>query len=177
MAEACNNIGKELSLTVKQSSSFSSPTFSFKQRKSNSPQEGKKSLKRTAPTSPPLQPTKKSSLPQISYYPRSPFALDSLFYYHLNKSFSLSTFDFSFLSSLPFNYSVFSPSVHRSPYFMDSILSFPFICNWTNSTISNRLCGKHFSNHIDFLEHLYTEHASIKSSYPNYFPSTLLQKL
>jgi hypothetical protein len=156
MAQACNNIGKELS---------SSPSSSWKQRKSNSPQERKKSLKRPAPTScssSPAPPTKKSSIPQSS------FMFDSLYSHHLNKIYSSpSTFDLSLLSTTPLNYSAFSPIFPRSSYLMDSILSSPFVCNWMNSTISDGFCGKRFTNHIHLLEHLCTEHTSIKSLFDN----------
>jgi hypothetical protein len=136
MAQACNNIGKELS-----SSSFS-PTISLKQRK--------KSLKRSAPTNCSSSSTKKSFVPQSS------FMFDSLFYHHLNKTNSL-------LSTSSFNY---SPSFHRSSYLMDSILSSPpFVCNWINSTISDGFCGKRFNNYIHLLEHLCTEHTSSYTSY------------
>jgi len=151
MAQACNNIGKELSLTVKQSS-----PILIKQRKSNSPQEGKKSLKRLGSSSiSPIASTKKISVSQSSMF-------DSLFFHHLNKIFSSS-----------YNYSSFLPSFHQSPYFMDSMFSSPFVCNWMDSTIQDGFCGKRFINHIHLLEHLCTEHTSIKSSYS----STSIDKL
>jgi hypothetical protein len=170
MAQACNNIGKEFSLSPPSSSSSSIPS---KQRKSNSPQERKKCLKRTAPTSCLSPPTKKMSVPESS----SSSMFDSLFYHHLNKTYPSSIFDLSLLSTSPFNYSTFSPSFYRSSYLMDSILSSPFVCNWINSTISDGFCGKRFTNHIHLLEHLYTEHTSIKSSYPSYDSSTSIEKL
>jgi hypothetical protein len=143
MAQACNNIGKELSLTVKQSS-----PILIKQRKSNSPQEGKKSLKRLGSSSiSPIPSTKKMSVSQSSMF-------DSLFFHHLNKIFSSS-----------YNYSSFVPSFHQSPYFMDSMFSSPFVCNWMDSNIQDGFCGKRFRNHLHLLEHLWTEHTSIKSSY------------
>jgi hypothetical protein len=157
MAQACNNIGKEYSSTIKQSSPL--PLLS-KHRKSNSPQEGKKSLKRPASTTFSSPPTKKISLPQSSYFPpsSSSYLFDSLLFHHLNKTFSFPTFDFS---TSPFNY---SPSFQRSSYLMDSILSSPFVCNWMDSTIQDGFCGKRFTNHINLLEHLCTEHTSMKSS-------------
>jgi len=169
MAQACNNIGKEYSLSPPSSSSIPS-----KQRKSNSPQERKKCLKRTAPPSCLSPPTKKISVPESS---SSSSMFDSLFYHHLNKTYPSSIFDLSLLSTSPFNYSTFSPSFSRSSYLMDSILSSPFVCNWINSTISDGFCGKRFTNHIHLLEHLYTEHTSIKSSYPSYDSSTSIEKL
>ncbi|CAF2976415.1 unnamed protein product [Rotaria sp. Silwood2] len=179
MAQACNNIGKELSITLKQSSS---PPLLSKIRKSNSPQEVKKSLKRMASTtcssSPP--PSKKILLPQIASYPPSSFMFDSLFYYHLNKTFALPTFDLSLLSRSPLNYSAFSSQPQQSPYLMDSILSSPFVCNWMDSSIPDKFCGKRFTNNIHLLEHLCTEHTSIspiKSLYPSYYPSTSVEKL
>ncbi|CAF1515517.1 unnamed protein product [Rotaria sordida] len=188
MAQACNNIGKELLITLKQSPS--PPPLLSKTRKSNSPQEIKKSLKRMASTtclSP--SPAKKIFFPQLSYYPSSSsssssFIFDSLFYYHLNKIFSSSTFDLSLLSTSSLNYySAFSSIPQRSSYLMDSILSSsssPFICNWIDSSIPNRLCGKRFTNNIHLLEHLCTEHtsiSSIKSLYPSYYSSTSVEKL
>jgi hypothetical protein len=151
MAQACNNIGKEYSLTIKQTSPL--PLLS-KQRKSNSPQEGKKSLKRPASSTSP--PAKKFSLPQSSYFSptSSSFLFDSLFFQHLNKTFSFPT--------SPFNYSTYSPSFQRSSYLMDSILSSPFVCNWMDSTIQDGFCGKRFTNHMNLLEHLCTEHTSFK---------------
>ncbi|CAF1215073.1 unnamed protein product [Rotaria sordida] len=182
MAQACNNIGKELLITLKQSPS--PPPLLSKTRKSNSPQEIKKSLKRMASTTySSSSPTKKIFFPQLSYYPSSSI-FDSLFYYHLNKIFSSSTFDLSLLSTSSLNYySAFSSIPQRSSYLMDSILSSsssPFICNWIDSSIPNRLCGKRFTNHIHLLEHLCTEHtsiSSIKSLYPSYYSSTSVEKL
>jgi len=145
MAQICNNIGKELS-----SSSFS-PPISSKQRK--------KSLKRPATTN------SSSPLNKKIFVPESSFMFDSLFNHHLNKRYSLSpTLDLSLLSSSPFNSSIIS----RSSYLMDSILSSPFVCNWIDSTISDGFCGKRFNNHIHLLEHVCTEHTSIKSSYTSY---------
>ncbi|CAF1019028.1 unnamed protein product [Rotaria sp. Silwood1] len=177
MAQACNNIGKELSIS-------SSPPLIYKTRKSNSPQEIKKSLKRIAPTTCSSPPAKKSCFPQVSYYPSSSssssFMFDSLFYYHLNKTFSLPTFDLSFLSTSPLNSSAFSFQPQQSSYLMDSILSSPFICNWMDTSIPDRFCGKRFTNHIHLFEHLCTEHtsiSSIKSLYPSYYSSTSVEKL
>jgi hypothetical protein len=151
MAEACNNIGREFI-------SSSPPPFSSipsKERKSNSPPDGKKCLKRSVPTSCLSPTTKKLSVSESS------FMFDSLFYQHLNKRFPTPTFDSSLLFPSPFYYSAFSPS----SYLMDSILLSPFVCNWINSINSNEFCGKRFTNHLHLLEHLWTEHTSIKSSY------------
>ena len=62
MAQACKNIGRELT----SSPPSPLPSFPIKQRKSISPQEGKKSLKRTASISSVSPPTKKMSIPQSS---------------------------------------------------------------------------------------------------------------
>ena len=193
MAQACNNIGKELSST--SSSTYSTTS---KQRKSNSPSEGRKSLKRSAlPTSStsPLPPAKKlafsssSSIPstnqQSVYFPPSPFIFESLFLHHLSKTFSTSPFFSTTTTSSssssspspspsPFEHSLnsaFTPSStsQRSTYFMDSILApinpFPpaFVCNWMESSIPDGFCGKRFTNHISLLEHLCTAHTSLSS--------------
>ena len=204
MAQACNNIGKELS---NSSSTFTITTS--KQRKSNSSPEGKKSsLKRTAPpsTSPPPMPKKMTtSLPpalsssssssssstaatnlQSFYFPPTPFMFDSLLLHHLSKTFPSSPF-FSTPSFGHSSNSAFSPSSQRSPYFMDSILSplkpcpLPFVCNWMESNIPDGFCGKRFANHLSLLEHLCTAHTSLpsmKSSYPTSFYSpTSVSKL
>jgi len=131
MAQACNNIGKELS-------NSSTITLTSKQRKSNSSPETKKSLKRPAPLTsstpppkkmtlaPPIQPspaTVSSSTNQQSFYfPPSPFMFDSLLLHHLSKTFTSSPF-FSTPSFGHSSTSAFSPSSQRSPYFMDSILA------------------------------------------------------
>jgi len=205
MAQACNNIGKELS-------SSSITTITPKQRKSNSSPEVKKSLKRTA-SSTPSPPAKKMSLPpppappasqltvpsslpstnqQSFYFPPSPFMFDSLLLHHLSKTFTTSPF-FSNPSFGHSSNSAFSPSSQRSPYFMDSILA-PlkpspqppaFVCNWMESNIPDGFCGKRFANHISLLEHLCTAHtslSSIKSSYPSsifssYYSPTSVGKL
>ncbi|CAF2755198.1 unnamed protein product [Rotaria sp. Silwood2] len=194
MAQACNNIGKELSSSSSSSSSSTAIlSITSKQRKSNSPSEGKKSLKRNAPStssiSPPTskkmafpQPTIPSSLPstnqQSFYYPPSPFMFDSLLLHHLSKTFTSSPF-FSTTSFGHSSNSAFTPSSlsssQRSPYFMDSILaplnpSPPaFVCNWMESNVPDGFCGKRFANHMSLLEHLCTAHTSLssmKASYP-----------
>ncbi|CAF3503671.1 unnamed protein product [Adineta steineri] len=164
MAQACNNIGKEFSIPIKQtsppSSSSSSSLFISKQRKSISPQEGKKSLKRLASSTFPISTTKKISHPQSSS------TFDSLFLQYLNKII--------FSSIVPCNYSTIFPTCQQSsPYLINSILSLPFVCNWIDSTNQDGFCGKRFTNHINLLEHLCTEHESIKSSY---YSSTSLEK-
>jgi hypothetical protein len=201
MAQACNNIGKELS----------SSTILPKQRKSNSSPEAKKSLKRSAPSTSPSPPAKRishshpppttvpSSLPstnqQSFYFPPSPFMFDSLLLHHLSKTFTSSPF-FSTPSFGHSSNSAFSPSIsQRSPYFMDSILSplkpsppppAAFVCNWMESNIPDGFCGKHFANHFSLLEHLCTAHtsssSSMKSSYPtsifsSYYSPTSVGKL
>jgi len=198
MAQACNNIGKELS-------SSSITTITPKQRKSNSSPEVKKSLKRTA-SSTPSPPAKKMSLPppplpasqltvpsslpstnqQSFYFPPSPFMFDSLLLHHLSKTFTTSPF-FSNPSFGHSSNSAFSPSSQRSPYFMDSILAplkpspSPFVCNWMEANIPDGFCGKRFANHMSLLEHLCTAHtslSSIKSPYPtSYYSSTSVGKL
>lgn len=192
MAQACNNIGKELSTS-------STLTITTKQRKSNSSPEGKKSsLKRTAPSSitpPPVSKKMNTSLPaptpstanlQSFYFPPSPFMFDSLLLHHLSKTFPSSPF-FSTPSFGHSSNSAFSPSSQRSPYFMDSILSplkpspLPFVCNWMESNLPDGFCGKRFANHLSLLEHLCTAHtslSSIKSSYPtSFYSSTSVSKL
>lgn len=140
MAQACNNIGKEI-------------TSSISEQKSSSLLEEKKSLKRTIPTS-----SISSSAKKISS--SSSYTFNSLFYQQLNKRFSSPIFDYSLLSTM--NSSAFSPTIPRTSYLMDSILSSsPFVCNWIES---NRFCGKRFTNHYYLLEHLCKEHSSIKSS-------------
>jgi hypothetical protein len=190
MAQACNNIGKELS-------SSSITTITPKQRKSNSSPEVKKSLKRTA-SSTPSPPAKKMSLPpppssqltvpsslpstnqQSFYFPPSPFMFDSLLLHHLSKTFTTSPF-FSNPSFGHSSNSAFSPSSQRSPYFMDSILA-PlkpspqppaFVCNWMESNIPDGFCGKRFANHISLLEHLCTAHTSLSSSTKSSYPSSI----
>jgi hypothetical protein len=206
MAQACNNIGKELSTS-------STLSVTSKQRKSNSSPEGKKSLKRSAPQtssiSPPpskkmtllppppaslpqqqQQPTVSSSLSstnqQSYYFPPSPFMFDSLLLHHLSK-----TLISPFFSTPSFGHSsnsAFSPSSsQRSPYFMDSILAplkpspSPFVCNWMESNIPDGFCGKRFANHMSLLEHLCTAHTSLssmKSPYPiSYYSPTSVGKL
>ncbi|CAF1079442.1 unnamed protein product [Adineta ricciae] len=193
MAQACNNIGKELS-------SSSTMLVTSKQRKSNSSPEVKKSLKRTAPSTPsppakkislqsslpsqtsapPLSSSTSSLLPptnaQSFYFPPSPFMFDSLLLHHLSKTFTTSPF----FPTPPFGHSsssAFSPSSQRSPYFMDSILAplkpspqLPaFVCNWMESNNPDGFCGKRFANNLSLLEHLCTAHTSLssfKSSYP-----------
>ncbi|CAF0776263.1 unnamed protein product [Adineta steineri] len=194
MAQACNNIGKELS-SSSSSSSTTTISITSKQRKSNSSPEVKKSLKRAAPSTP-SPPAKKillsqptvpssssssslSSSPLLStnqqqsfYFPPSPLMFDSFLLHHLNKTFTSSPF---FTSPL-FGHSsssAFSPSSsQRSPYFMDSILA-PlkpspqppaFVCNWMESTSPDGFCGKRFPNHMNLLEHLCTAHTSLSSS-------------
>ena len=157
MAQACQNIGKEFS-----SSSSTSPTkrihlsspnvhSTSKQRKSLSPIEGKKSLKRLAPPSSSSSISSKkfvypssvsiecSSTPIPSFtYPPSPYLVDSLFRHHLTKcspspSFnSPILFDSLFLHHLNksrpspslLTHSLNSPfsSKQRSTYLMESIL-------------------------------------------------------
>lgn len=137
MAQACNNIGKELSTS-------STLSITSKQRKSNSSPEGKKSLKRPAQftsLTPPPPPSKKmtihppqpplpqsssssssqatvssSSLPstnqQSYYFPPSPFMFDSLLLHHLSKTFTSSSSS-PFFSTPSFGHSsnsAFSPS-------------------------------------------------------------------
>ncbi|CAF0888776.1 unnamed protein product [Rotaria sordida] len=193
MAQACNNIGKELS-SSSSSSSTTTLSITSKQRKSNSPNEVKKSLKRTAPStssiSPPAskkmafsQPTIPSSLlstnQQSFYYPPSPFMFDSLLLHHLSKTFTSSPFfsttSFGHSSNSAFTPSSSPSSSQRSPYFMDSILaplnpSPPaFVCNWMESNVPDGFCGKRFANHMSLLEHLCTAHTSLssmKTSYP-----------
>ncbi|CAF1579159.1 unnamed protein product [Rotaria sp. Silwood1] len=197
MAQACNNIGKELSSSSSLSSSSTLSIIS-KQQKSNSPSEGKKSLKRNAPStssiSPPLskrmafpQPTipssSSSSLPstnqQSFYYPPSPFMFDSLLLHHLSKTFTSSPFfsttSFGHSSNSAFTPSSLSSSSQRSPYFMDSILaplnpSPPpaFVCNWMESNVPDGFCGKRFANHMSLLEHLCTAHTSLSSMKASY---------
>ncbi|UJR16495.1 hypothetical protein I4U23_003397 [Adineta vaga] len=152
MAQACNNIGKELS-SSSSSSTTTTISITSKQRKSNSSPEVKKSLKRPAPSTPsppakkialqsslPLQTTttttattvpsissSASSLlpptnPQSFYFPPSPFMFDSLLLHHLSKTFATSPY-FSTPSFGHSSTSAFSPSSQRSPYFMDSILA------------------------------------------------------
>jgi len=150
MAQACNNIGKEL-------------TSSSSEQKSSLPSEGKKSLKRTISRSSVSPPTKK-----ISGLPSSSFMFNSLVHQNLNK-----TFDYSSLSTMPFNSSAFSPTFPRSSYLMDSILSSPYVCNWIDSIHADGFCGKRFTNHFHLFEHLCTEHSSIKSSYPSYYSSNI----
>jgi len=198
MAQACNNIGKELSTS-------STITITSKQRKSNSSPEAKKSLKRAAPPTSSTPPPKKMTLPppippppatvssplsstnqQSFYFPPSPFMFDSLLLHHLSKTFTSSPF----FSTPSFGHSLnspFSPSSQRSPYFMDSILAplkpspSPFVCNWMESNIPDGFCGKRFANQMSLLEHLCTAHtslSSIKSSYPtSYYSSTSVGKL
>ena len=201
MAQACNNIGKELSSSVLSTSSrrpilSSPPTMPLpsKQRKSNSPPEVKKTLKRSAPSSsPPLTlqapPAKKMALfpatsipssssspsstnPHSFYFPPSPFMFDSLLLHHLSKSFSSS----SYLPTQSFGHSsnsAFSPSSHRSAYLVDSILaplkpSPPaFVCNWMEANTPDGFCGKRFENHLGLLEHLCTAHTASSSSSPS----------
>lgn len=198
MAQACNNIGKELS------NSSNIPIIS-KQRKSNSPTEGKKSLKRLAhpiSSSPPVPkkvshsslptpiPTTTNPNPTSYFFPPSPFMFDSLLLHHLTKSFPSSPL---FSTAPSFGYSTnsaFSPSssssttTQRSPYFMDSILKpspSPFVCNWMDSNIADGFCGKRFTNHLSLLEHLCSAHTSLssmKSFYPtSYFSPTSVGKL
>lgn len=122
MAQACNNIGKELTSLSSSSSS--------KQRKINSTMEGKKSLKRTHPThfnsSPP---TKKTFIcqPSISVF-------DSFISPNFNPTLNLSSFSNTTNS---FNYSPFSPMFPQSSYL-------PFIYNWFNSMYSDQLTEKSF---------------------------------
>jgi hypothetical protein len=178
MAQACNNIGKELS------TSSSTISLTSKQRKSNSSPEVKKSLKRTAPptSSPPPVP-KKMTVPSVPptpslssstnqqsfYFPPSPFMFDSLLLHHLSKTFTSSPF-FSTPSFGHSSNSAFSPSSQRSPYFMDSILAplkpspSPFVCNWMESNLPDGFCGKRFANHMSLLEHLCTAHTSLSST-------------
>ncbi|CAF1129969.1 unnamed protein product [Adineta ricciae] len=84
MAQACNNIGKDLSIPIKQ---ISPPLkySSSKQRKSHLTPDRKKSVKRTASPSPSSPPTKKSST-----------IFDSLVLHHLNQMYS-SSFQSSYL--------------------------------------------------------------------------------
>ncbi|CAF3223368.1 unnamed protein product [Rotaria socialis] len=186
MAQACNNIGKELSSTLNCSPSLSSSSSSHllpsKLRKSNSPQvqEVRKSLKRSAPATFSSQTIKRSVIHPLSHFCQSSIMFDSLFNYHLNKAISLPTFDLSLLSTLPLLNSSFSSSCQQSSYFTDSIFLSPFVCNWIDSNISNGFCGKRFTNHIHLLEHLCTEHtstSSMKSPYPSCYSSTLIEKL
>ncbi|CAF2093230.1 unnamed protein product [Rotaria magnacalcarata] len=184
MAQACNNIGKESSLTLNCSPSLSSSShlLSSKLRKSNSlqVQEVRKSLKRSAPATFSSQTIKRSVIHPLSHFCQSSIMLDSLFNYHLNKRISLPTFDLSLLSTLPLLNSSFSSSYQQSPYFTDTIFLSPFVCNWIDSNISNGFCGKRFTNHIHLLEHLCTEHTSTlstKSPCPSYYSSTLIEKL
>ena len=87
--------------------------------------------------------------------PSSSSTFNSLFYQHLNQTYSLPT-------------SAFSPTIPRSSYLMDSILSSPFVCNWFDSIHSDGFCGKRFTNHYHLIEHFCTEHSAMKS---NYYPS------
>lgn len=180
MAQACNNIGKDLSSTVLVSSSkqrtvLSAPIPS-KSRKSTSPPQMKKAFKRSASPLPTV--TKKFAghppAPPSSamYFPPSPFIFDSLFLHQLSKTFYSSSGN-AFAHS---SHSPFSPSSHRSPYLVDSLLAPPasFVCNWMASPLSDGgFCGRRFSNHYSLLEHLCTAHTSspsVKSS--SFFGST-----
>jgi hypothetical protein len=199
MAQACNNIGKELSTS-------STMTITSKQRKSSSPPDGKKSLKRAAPPicSSPPPPPKKMTLPstptstsvpnpQSYYFPPSPFMFDSLLLHHLTKTFTSSplfstpSFGHSSTSAFSPSSSSSSSSSQRSPYFMDSILAplkpspSPFVCNWMESNSPDGFCGKRFANQMSLLEHLCTAHTSLspmKSFYPtSYYSPTSVGKL
>ena len=62
----------------------------------------------------------------------------------------------------------FSPptSSPSSSYLINSLLSSPntraaFVCNWMDAHLGERSCGKRFSDHLHFLEHLYTVHTGI----------------
>jgi hypothetical protein len=184
MAQACNNIGKELAT----SPTTATISITSKQRKSNSSPEVKKSLKRTAPpsSSPPVVAKKMAvtSAPPLTnqqsfYFPPSPFMFDSLLLHHLSKTFTSSPY-FSPSSFGHSSTSAFSPSPQRSPYFMDSILS-PFVCNWMESNLPDGFCGKRFANHMSLLEHLCTAHtplSSMKAPYSTSFYSpTSVSKL
>ena len=127
MAQACNNIGKELT-------SFSSSlSTSSKQRKSSSTTEGRKSLKRTHPTDLVSPPAKKIS-------PSQP---------------SIPAFDSSISPMYPtttsLTYSAFSPIFPQSSYLLDSIFTRPLLYNWFNSMYSDEFPGKSFPNHFPFL--------------------------
>ncbi|CAF1298151.1 unnamed protein product [Rotaria magnacalcarata] len=205
MAQACNNIGKEFSSSSSSSTSTSTSTYAMtsKQRKSNSPSEGKKSLKRSAPSTSSISPSpakkmaipttttsssssSSSSLPstnqQSFYMPPSPFMFDSLLLHHLSKTFNASPF-FSTTSFGHSSSSAFTPSSmssQRSPYFMDSILA-PlnpspqpaFVCNWMESNSPDGFCGKRFANHMNLLEHLCTAHTSLSSSLKSSYPTSI----
>jgi hypothetical protein len=129
MAQACNNIGKELS-----SSSFS-PTISLKQRK--------KSLKRSAPTNCSSSSIKKSFVPQ------STFMFDSLFYHHLNKTNSL-------LSTSSFHRSSYlMDSILSSPFvcnWINSTISDGVCGKRFNNYIHllEHLCTEHTSSYTSY---------------------------
>ena len=206
MAQACNNIGKECPLTSKQvfspsssSLSASTPFVSKARGKSISPQDEKRTLKRSAPSTSPCPslspPTKKPLLNPVTTssssanpfsYPPSPLLLDSFLLHQLSKSASSTHLDFPFFPPSPFLSSfnsAFSPSSQRSTYLMNSILSSTqssaFVCNWMDSNIPDGFCGKRFGNHIHLLEHLCTAHtfmSSMIASYPSFYPSTSLAK-
>ena len=176
MAQACNNIGKDLSGAVLLSSSkrtvLSSPNPS-KVRKPTSPGQGKRGVKRAGSPPPPPPPsappvTKRMAIhpsPAL-YFPPSPLIFDSLFLQQLSKSFyatSTSTASgFAHSSNSPF-----SPSSSRSAYLVDSLLAPPsgsFVCNWMSSAGEVGFCGQRFSNHYSLLEHLCSSHTSASSS-------------
>ena len=175
MAQACNNIGKDLSSSglvssSKQRTVLSSP-IPLKSRKSTSPPQMKKAFKRSASPLPTV--TKKfavhpTTAPPLSCFPPAPLIFDSLFLHQLSKTFySSSSAGNAFAHS---SNSPFSPSSHRSPYLVDSLLAPPasFVCNWMASPLSaGGFCGQRFSNHYSLLEHLCTAHTSsplVKSS-------------
>lgn len=182
MAQACNNIGKDLTLVPKQlsSSSSSSSEVSSKIPKSNSPTlEIKKSSKRTASRTYLSSSAKKTTFSADYHLPSSSFMFDSLIYYNLNKALSLSTVDLPLLATLPMYYSALSSSFQPSSYFADSVLTSPFICNWMNSSKLDGCCGKLFTKDIHLLEHLCTEHTSLPSVEPNSscYSSTSVEQL
>jgi hypothetical protein len=164
MAEACNNIGKELTTISEQST----PT----PRKSHSPTHTKRSLKRSAlearPSSatPPLKKSGHvSSLSSVPSSSSSSLRFGSLFLHHFNKRFSASNFDVApsaFFSSS-------SPLFPPSSYSISSILSSPspspsFVCNWMDAALPDGFCGQRFATHLHLVEHLCVEHTLTRSS-------------
>ena len=184
MAQACNNIGKDLSSSSvlvsssKQRTVLSSPIPS-KSRKSNSPPQMKKTFKRSASPLPAVtkkfagHPTAPPPSSSSMYFPPSPLIFDSLFLHQLSKTFYSSSSSgnaFAHSSTSPFSAS----SSHRSPYLVDSLLAPPasFVCNWMASPLSaGGFCGQRFSNHYSLLEHLCTAHTSSPSVKSSFFGS------
>lgn len=177
MAQACNNIGKELSSITKESS-----TSLAKPVKLSALNDGRKSLKRSAPTDSTSNSASKrtfhsnlsnslnnGTLP--SYYSSpNPYLFDALFH-HLNKTLSSSITDYPFLSMGSF----LQPSIPSSPssfptsFWINSLLSSTedsssLVCNWIDSNLSDGYCGQRFTNQYNLLEHLCAAHTSSLSS-------------